>query len=91
MVLMVYGTIRLFKSKTYRACNVIRMSSRDGATVVLLDQTYSQDETEHFTRAGISCHRVSVRPSVRLSHAGTVSKRLIVGSRKQRHTETLVF
>ena len=32
--------------------------------------------------AGISCRRVSVRPS----HAGIVSKQLNVGSRKQRHT-----
>ena len=40
--------------------------------------------------AGISRHRISVyslsvRPSVRLSQAGTVPKRQNVGSRKHRH------
>jgi len=36
--------------------------------------------------AGISCRRVSVCLSVRLSQVGVVLKRLKVESRKQRHT-----
>ena len=36
--------------------------------------------------AGISCHRVSVCLSVRLSQVGVLLKRLNVGSRKQRQT-----
>jgi len=36
--------------------------------------------------AGISCHRVSLRLSVRLSQVGVLLKRLNVRSRKQRRT-----
>ena len=36
--------------------------------------------------AGISCRRVSVRPSFCLSQVGVLLKRLNVGSREQRHT-----
>ena len=50
---------------------------------------YKIDYTAHeiiLDTRGICCHRVSVRLSVRLSHADVVSKRLNLGSRKQRRT-----
>jgi len=55
-------------------------------------RAFDRDETKIFfylatlcSRA-VCCHRVSVRPSVRRSHAGIAPKQLNVGSCKQHHT-----